>query len=78
MYSPTYTEGIGLSDGEGMERIWSYLRRFARITKEIRPAHCIDILTHSLLYYGLVSKKKFRKSGLFVAAVLLLLLLLVL
>ncbi len=65
MYSPTHAKGMGLSDGEGMERLWSYLRRFARMTKEMRPAHRIDILTHALLCYGLGSKKKLRKDLLF-------------
>ena len=35
-----YCEGIGLSDGEVMERLWSYLRRFGRMTKEMHPSHC--------------------------------------
>ena len=51
-------EGIGLSDGEVMERLWSYLRRFTRMTKEMRPAHRIDVLTHALVYYGMTTKKK--------------------
>ena len=41
-----------------MERLWSYLRRFSRMTKEMRPAHRADILTHALLYYGLKTKQK--------------------
>ncbi len=47
---------MGLSDGEGMERLWSYLRRFGRMTKEMRPSHRIDVLVHALLHYA--SKKK--------------------
>jgi hypothetical protein len=60
-YSPLYTEGIGLSDGEVMERLWSYLRRFARMTKEMRPAHRVDILTHALLYYSYQRTEKLSK-----------------
>lgn len=60
-YSPLRCEGFGLSDGEVMERLWSYLRRFSRMTKEMRPAHRIDVLTHALLYYGLRSKQKLGK-----------------
>ena len=45
LYSPRRCKGIGLSDGEGMERLWSYLRRFSRMTKEMRPAHHIDVLS---------------------------------
>ena len=39
-----------------MERIWSYLRRFGRMTKEMRPAHRIDVLSSALNYWG--HKKK--------------------
>lgn len=61
-YSPLYCEGIGLSDGEVMERMWSYLRRYTRMTKEMCPAHRIDILSHALLYYGRSTKQKLRKQ----------------
>ena len=45
-----------------MERLWSYLRRFSRMTKEMRPAHRINILAHALLYYASMSKQKLGKS----------------
>ena len=35
---------IGLTDGESLERIWSYLGKFASNTKYMRPAHRLDIL----------------------------------
>ena len=54
--------GIGLSDGETMERLWSYLRRFSRMTKEMRPSHRVDVLTSALLFYGLKTKKKLGES----------------
>ena len=41
-----------------MEHLWSYLRRFSRMTKEMRPAHRIDVLAHALLYYAFMSKEK--------------------
>ena len=41
-----------------MERLWSYLRRFNRMTKEMRPSHRIDILAHALIYYGMKKKEK--------------------
>ena len=59
-YGPLYTNGIGLSDGEMMEWLWSYLHRFSRMTKEMNPSHRIDVLTHSLLYY---SQQKIRNLG---------------
>ncbi len=52
MYSPLFTEGIGLSDGEVMERMWSILRRFTRMTKEMRPSH--RICSHSCPSYFII------------------------
>ena len=50
--NPRNISGYALSDGEAVERLWSYLRRFSTMTKEMRPAHRIDVLTHALLHYG--------------------------
>ena len=58
IYGPSRCEGLGLSDGEVMERMWSYLRRFARMTKEMRPSHREDVLAHALAYYGQKKKDK--------------------
>lgn len=55
--SPRYQVGFGLTDGEVMERLWSFLRRFSKMTKEMRPSHRVDILTDALLYYGKRSAK---------------------
>ena len=55
---PIRCTGLGLSDGEVMERLWSYLRRFSRMTKEMRPSHRTDILCHALIYYGMKTKQK--------------------
>ena len=41
-----------------MERLWSYLRRFGKMTKEMRPAHRTDVLAHALVYYGMKTKAK--------------------
>ncbi|XDV31418.1 hypothetical protein PO909_034107 [Leuciscus waleckii] len=51
-YSTRRLSGFGLTDGEGMERLWSFLRRFARVTKEMTPSHRLDLLTDALLHYG--------------------------
>lgn len=51
-YNPRHLTGFGLTDGEGVERLWSYLRRFARMTKEMRPSHRIDVLCDALLQYA--------------------------
>ena len=58
LYGPRRCKGIGLSDGEGMERLWSYLHRFSQMTKEMRPAHRIDVLSGALEYYTIQKKKK--------------------
>ena len=44
-----------------MERMWSYLRRFSRMTKEMRPAHRVEILTHALCIMDIQQKRKLRK-----------------
>ena len=61
-YSPLRNKGFGLTDGEVMERLWSFLRRFSRMTKEMRPEHRIDVLTSALLYYGYKTKIRLRKQ----------------
>ena len=58
VFSPRRCEGIGLSDGETMERFWSYLRRFSKMTKEMRPSHRIDVSSSAILYYGIQTKEK--------------------
>ena len=58
IYGPLRCNGIGLSDGETMERLWSYFRRFSRMTKEMRPSHRTDVLVHALLHYGMKTKAK--------------------
>lgn len=51
-YSPRELENCGLTDGEATERLWSYLRRMAKITKEMRPSHRIDVLSSALIHYA--------------------------
>uniref|UniRef100_K1RE56 Uncharacterized protein n=1 Tax=Magallana gigas TaxID=29159 RepID=K1RE56_MAGGI len=34
LYNPRKTMGIGLTDGESIERLWSYLGGFSKITRE--------------------------------------------
>ena len=61
LFSPLRSDGVGLTDGEMMERLWSFLRRFSRMTKEMRPAHRVDVLTSALIYYGMCTKEKLRE-----------------
>ena len=58
MFSPHCKEGFGLTDGEMLERVWSYVRRFGKMTKEMRPSHWVDVLTDVLLHYGMETKNK--------------------
>lgn len=52
LFGPMKCRGIGLSDGEVMEHLWSYLTRFNRMTKEMRPAHRTEILAHALILWN--------------------------
>ena len=61
-YSPRNLDGFGLTDGEVVERLWAYLRRFARMTKEMRPSHRVDVLTDALLYYSRLSIQRLGKT----------------
>lgn len=58
-YGQRYSKGTGLVDGEGMERLWSYLRRFLW-TKEMTLPNRQDLLTSALLHY---SRRNFDSLG---------------
>ncbi|XP_033727630.1 uncharacterized protein LOC117316961 [Pecten maximus] len=45
-------EGTGLANGEGTERLWSYLRTMSRITKEMSLDNRHDCLVDSLHHYA--------------------------
>ena len=59
-YSPRRVPGFGLTDGEVLKRLWSYLRRFGKMTKEMRPHHRVDVLSDALLF---CAKKKSANLG---------------
>lgn len=59
-YSPRRLPGFALTDGEVLERLWSFLRRFGKMTKEMRPNHRVDVLTDALLFYA---KKRSASLG---------------
>ncbi|CAH1273365.1 Hypp5105 [Branchiostoma lanceolatum] len=50
-YSTRRRAGFGLTDGEAVERMWAFLRKFARTTKEMTPSHRTDLLTDALIHY---------------------------
>ena len=51
-YSPRRIVGAGFTDGEAMERLWSFLRRFKKITKEMQSDHRTDLLVDGLMHFG--------------------------
>ena len=51
-YSPRKTPNLGLTDGEGVERLWSFMRHFAKITKKMSADKRDDVLTDAALHYG--------------------------
>ncbi|KAK3699988.1 hypothetical protein QZH41_011455, partial [Actinostola sp. cb2023] len=55
-YSPRRLPGWGLCDGEVMERLWSYLGKFKKMTKEMSSSHRQDILTDALHFYAVHQK----------------------
>ncbi|XP_035665583.1 uncharacterized protein LOC118408831 [Branchiostoma floridae] len=52
-YSTRRLNGYGLTDGEGSERLWSSLRPFARMTKEMSPDHRVDKLTDAVKHFAM-------------------------
>ena len=53
---------VGHTDGEGVERLWSYLRGFCSITKEMSPDKRLDVPTDGLIHDG---KRLFSRFGKF-------------
>lgn len=62
-FNPRNITGFGLSDGEGVERLWAYLRSFTSMTKEMRPSHRVDVLSDALRHYR---QKTTEKIGTYV------------
>ena len=57
-YSPRRLPGWGLCDGEVMERLWSYLGRFKKMTKEMSASHREDILSDALYFQASRARSK--------------------
>ena len=63
-------EKTGLTDGDGIERLWSSLRKYSRITKEMSLNNRHDLLTEGLLHHtnkviwtiGTKMEKKYIKA----------------
>ena len=50
-------------DGEVLERLWSYLRLFKKMTKEITASHREDILSDALFFLCQKAKIQNRYKG---------------
>ena len=44
-YNPRLREGLGLMDGEGVERLWSRLRKIIGITQMSAVCFCYSCIT---------------------------------
>ena len=51
-YHPASIKGAGHTDGETCERAWSYLGRFARITREMSSGNRFDQLSDAKTHYN--------------------------
>ena len=60
IYHPRTIESVGLTDGETLERLWSYLGKFVNITKYMKSNHRLDILEMALEY---AYQKLIKKLG---------------
>jgi len=52
LYHPRKREGFGLTDGEWLERLWSYLERFTKTTRIMTPSHRKLILSLALDHFA--------------------------
>ena len=60
-FNPRNIEGFGLTDGENVERLWSYLGRFSKMTKEMSSGNRIDLLSDALSHYCKLKQRKLGK-----------------
>lgn len=51
-YSPRYLPGFGLTDGEGIERFWSYLGEFTKLTRGMTKSNRKMTLLTASKHYG--------------------------
>jgi hypothetical protein len=51
---------MGLADGENLERLWSYLGRFANMSRRMKPSNRLDLLSEALEYFA---EKTIRNLG---------------
>ncbi|PKY55333.1 hypothetical protein RhiirA4_329301, partial [Rhizophagus irregularis] len=52
IYHPRKREGFGLTDGEWLERLWSYLGKFTKTTRIMTPSYRKFILSLALDHFA--------------------------
>lgn len=62
-YNPRYIEGFGMTDGEGMERFWSYLSGFVKTTRHMSKDNRKLTLTHGVKYFSHQKRKDIGKHS---------------
>lgn len=63
-FSPRFLSKVGLTDGEGCERIWSWVRYLISLLKSNRPSHLIPSLRSS----SHLSRRQFLTSNMLAIA----------
>jgi hypothetical protein len=61
-YSPRYLTGFGLTDGEGIERFWSYLGDFTKLTRGMTKSNRQITLLTAAKSYGALKMESIGKS----------------
>ena len=59
-YSYNYLPGVGMTDGEAAERIWSILNGLAARTREMSPGHRHDVINH---FYNDMNLRRLQGIG---------------
>ena len=49
--NPRYLKGFGLADGEGLERLWSYLGGFVSMTRQMSSKRRVLTISHGLQHF---------------------------
>ncbi|PLW29750.1 hypothetical protein PCANC_20873 [Puccinia coronata f. sp. avenae] len=57
-YNPRYNDGWGLSDGEGLERLWSYLSALVSPLRYATRNHRLNSLHHRCMFHNAVGIEK--------------------
>ncbi|KAI7856125.1 hypothetical protein BDC45DRAFT_567627 [Circinella umbellata] len=50
-YNPRYMKGLGLTDSEGMERLWSYLSHYVTMSRQMSAKNRILTLRHAITHF---------------------------